>query len=91
MKYEKPDVEVIEIDSSEFMLCSGNGKPQDTCPSDAGHGHSCGTYVKGESCSSWTSTSWNASCGNFNGKKCYGYSDSSHSYCTEYGFNCKNF
>ena len=54
-------------------------------------GHNCGTYTKGSGCTSWTSQSWGSSCNNFNGKKCYGYTDSTHTYCAEYGFTCGSF
>ena len=92
MKYEKPEVDVVEFDFSEFMICSSNPGNPDSCPSDAGYGHTCGAYVKGESCTSWTTTSFGGgSCRNYNGHKCYGYTDSTHTKCAEYGITCGSF
>lgn len=85
MKYEKPQIEVMDFDFSEFMTGSGDDN-------DPGHGHTCGTYVKGQSCGSWSTTSFGGgSCSNYNGKKCFGYTDSTHSYCKEYGVSCGSF
>lgn len=89
MKYKKPEVEVIQFDYSEFMTGSMDSV---SCPSDAGKGHTCETYVKGSSCSSWTTTAFGGgSCSNYNGHKCYGYTDPTHHNCSEYGVTCSKF
>ena len=95
MKYEKPEVEVVAFDFSEFMLCSSNpvnpGPQQCTGYTDS-VGHTCGTYTQGSGCSSWTSPGFGgATCSSFDGKKCYGYTDSTHSNCQEYGYTCGKF
>ena len=83
MKYEKPQAEVMQFDYSEFMTGS---------PNDPGHGHTCGNYTRGQSCASWTTTSFGGgSCSQYNGQKCYGYTDGTHSNCGEYGISCSNF
>ena len=88
MKYEKPQAEVMQFDYSEFMTGSSN---TDNCPVDAGHGHTCGIYTKHESCQSWETISWNGVCSNYNGHKCSGYTDDTHSYCSAYSITCANF
>ena len=83
MRYEKPQAEVMEFDFAEFMMASGNGP---------GFGHTCSVYTKGSSCAGWTTTAFGGgNCSNYDGKKCYGYSDGSHSNCREYGISCSNF
>ena len=81
MIYEKAVAEIVKFDDfAEFMTDS------------PGHGHTCGTYIKGQSCSSWTTTAFGGgSCNSYNGKECYGYSDSTHDWCDEYGISCGSF
>ena len=90
MKYEKPEVEVVKFDSEGFMTASGSPT---TCSGYTDSvGHVCGTYVAGQSCNSWTTPSFGGgSCSNYNGHKCYGYTDGTHSNCTEYGTTCGKF
>ena len=88
MKYEKPQVEVVEFENEGFMTTSAD-------PNDPGHGHTCGTYVKGQSCASWTTTSFGGgTCSSYNGHKCSGYTDNNHpssNPCKSYGLSCSNF
>ena len=87
MKYEKPQAEVLLFDYSVFMTGSS-----DDCPNYAGYGHECGTYTKGELCLSWKTISFGGgSCSNYNGKKCSGYSDGTHTHCADYGISCSKF
>ena len=93
MKYEKAEADVVKFDFSEFMAAS---MANDTCNvySD-GKGHTCGTYVKGQSCTSFTSTSWGGTnCSSYNGRICSGYTDNRHpasNPCSTYGYSCGNF
>ena len=93
MKYEKARVTVVQFDFAEFMTgsligghCSGYSD---------GHGHTCGEYTQGSSCSNFTTTAWGgATCSSYNGYKCYSYTDSSHPVnnpCKEYGYTCSSF
>lgn len=91
MKYEKPDADIVAFDVSEFMTSSTESAPQNCSGYTDPVGHTCGTYTAGSGCTNWTTPSWNGSCGNYDGKKCYGYTDSTHSYCKEYGVTCAKF
>ncbi len=92
MKYEKPEADVVAFDFSEFMTGSGSTIPMYCTGYSDGHGHTCGNYTEGTSCMDFTSTSFgNATCRNYDGKKCYAYSDGTHSNCTEYGYSCGSF
>ena len=89
--YKKPEVEVIRVDSDGFMTAS-NGTPSECSGYTDSVGHTCGTYTQGSGCASWTTPSFGGgSCGNYDGHKCYGYTDGSHSYCEEYGISCSKF
>ncbi len=92
MKYEKPEAEVVAFDFSEFMASSGEQTPSQCSGYTDSVGHVCGTYTQGSGCTSWTTPSFgNGSCSSYDGKKCYGYSDSTHDYCAEYGVSCGKF
>ena len=93
MKYEKPEVEVVKFDSEGFMTGSMNGG---SCSGYSdGHGHTCGTYTAGSSCTGFTSSSFGgATCNSFTGNKCYNYTDSNHpatNPCTDFGYTCSKF
>ncbi len=88
-KYEKPEFEVLNFNFAEFMTGSTGGPCSGYTDSV---GHTCGTYTPGSGCSSWSTPSFGGgSCGNYDGKKCYGYTDNTHSYCSEYGISCAKF
>ncbi len=90
MKYEKPEVEVVKFDFSEFMANSSN--PTECNGYTDSVGHTCGTYTQGSGCSSWSTPSFGGgSCSSYDGKKCYGYTDNTHSNCREYGISCGSF
>ena len=92
MKYEKPEAEVVAFDFPVFMASSGETAPRVCSGYTDSVGHVCGTYTQGSSCASWTTPSFGGgSCSNFNGHKCYGYTDSTHNYCQEYGTSCGKF
>ena len=98
MKYEKPEVEFVEFDFAGFMTGSSDGNPTEPTAPDScsGYrdsvGHECGTYTQGSGCASWSTPSFGGgSCNNYNGKKCYGYTDNTHTYCSEYGISCSKF
>ena len=90
MKYEKSEVEVVKFEFEGFMTSSG---PGGFCASYTDSvGHTCSNYTPGSSCGSWSTPSFGGgSCSNYDGKKCYGYTDSSHNYCAEYGISCGKF
>ena len=89
MKYEKPQVEVMQFDYADFITASGNGGPCNGYTDSVGH--TCGAYSNGN-CSSWTSPSFGGStCSSYDGHKCHGYSDNRHSNCAEYGISCATF
>ena len=89
MRYEKPVAEVVKFDFAEFMTASLSGGVCSTYTDEVGH--TCGAYTAGSSCSNWSTPSWSGSCGNYDGKKCYGYTDSTHPNCREYGISCSKF
>ena len=93
MKYEKPEVEVVTFDFSEFMASSSESTTPKECSGYTDSvGHTCGTYTQGGGCASWGTPSFGGgSCNQYDGKKCYGYTDATHSYCAEYGITCANF
>ena len=95
MKYEKPEVEFVEFDFAGFMTSSSNNNPtaSDSCSGYTDSvGHTCGTYSSGSSCGTWSTPSFGGgSCNNYNGHKCYGYTDNTHTYCAEYGVSCGKF
>ncbi len=90
MRYEKPVAEVVKFDFAEFMTASLTGG---VCGSYTDNvGHTCTNYTAGSSCGTWSSPSFGgASCSNYDGKKCYGYTDDRHTNCTEYGISCSKF
>ena len=89
MTYEKAEVEVLQFDSQEFMTSS----VQFPCTGYTDSvGHTCDSYSQGSSCTSWKTPSFGGgSCSNYDGKKCYGYSDGTHRWCKEYGVSCGKF
>ena len=92
MKYEKPDAEIVAFDVPEFMTGSSEGAPQTCNGYTDSVGHTCGTYTAGSGCASWSTPSFGGgSCSNYNGSKCYGYTDGTHNYCAEYGISCAKF
>ena len=90
MKYEKPEVEVVKFEFEGFMTSSG---PGGVCSGYTDSvGHTCGTYTAGSSCGNWSTPSFGGgSCNNYDGKKCYCYTDNKHTYCAEYGVTCGKF
>lgn len=91
-KYEKPEVDVVAFDFSEFMANSSNSGPTECTGYTDSVGHKCGVYTQGGGCASWSTPSFGGgSCSNYNGKKCYGYTDATHNYCSEYGVTCAKF
>ena len=90
MKYEKSEVEVVKFEFEGFMTSSG---PGGVCSGYTDSvGHTCGNYTAGSSCGSWSTPSFGGgSCNNYDGKKCYGYTDNKHTYCAEYGVTCGKF
>ena len=90
MKYEKPEVEIIKFDFTNIMTSSMAGGICSGYTDSVGH--TCGNYTQGSSCGSWSTTAFGGgSCGNYDGKKCYGYTDSTHPNCREYGITCSKF
>ena len=91
MMYRKAIAEVLRFDDFvEFM--TGSLQPDGFCSGyEDSVGHYCGTYIKGSSCSNWTTPSWDGSCNEYNGRMCSGYSDSTHPTCGSYGISCANF
>jgi len=91
MMYRKAIAEVLRFDDFvEFM--TGSLQPDGSCSGYTDSvGHYCGTYESGRSCSGWTTPSWGGSCDNYDGHKCYGYSDSTHPNCGQYSIRCENF
>ena len=91
MKYEKPEVEFVSFDLSGFMTASSDSPAICSTYTDS-VGHTCGTYTQGSGCTSWSTPSFGGgSCSDYNGHKCYGYSDNTHSYCKAYGVSCGKF
>ena len=89
MKYEKPEVEIVQFDFAEFMTASSAGPCNGYTDSV---GHTCGGYTPGTSCTTWSTPSFGGgSCNTYNGHKCSGYTDSTHTYCTDYAITCSKF
>ena len=91
MIYNKAIVEVVYFDYREFMMGSLDSSGYCNDYTDS-HGHRCGSYQKGESCSSWTTPSFGGgSCSNYNGHICNGYTDDHSTGCADYSISCGNF